>query len=800
MSSYYRRSDTVRIAFLGFAMLVLAMAYGAGFASGAGGISVNGTYTTNSTVNSTPTCAYPSHYLFVSAGQGGSASGSGCYTYGTKVLIVSHPSSGYTVASPAFAGSEYTGGCYPTSNGCVAGFTMPDTSITETAYFSSTTGIYSITVGASPSACAQLNLTSPGSGTYSKSAGTSVPLSAAAGGGNSAYTCTFTGWTGTGSGSYTGPSQSPSVTVDGNIQETADYKYASIPYPITITAFPSSDTVYAGNSIVLTANVSGGTPPYAYQWYNDTRPAGAVVSVVTAVPGATSSTLKITAEGSTHTYSYYVQATGANGASARSANVTLTVKARQLQNATIPTYHVTVRDSPSGSGYEGVASNTVGYTCDQPEQSCTYNFTAGTPITLYAYEFSNTTFKGWSGIGGTGAISSSSSRVSTTVNSNIVETASFTNQTVHELPTITLRCNPSYACNDSALYISTEGAVARGQDNPLPVAAGLKACIAEAPSNATSFTGWTGSAYSGFGYPTGNGSQAVACFTMTQNSAIETANYNSITVVKNITSSACNNLPVTLHLNSTNDCGDFGVQLVGLGQPNDNGSSSAILNILYKGKLNSTYGGTSTFMPGESSLVVVSNATNVTYFTMHLSSTFPGLYAYQKWAVIQMSVSNTPPPSYKLTFHKGWNLFSVPLAYVTSYAASSCALESNLWALINGKYEKTANMEGGSGYWMEVPQNCSVIVSGPALNQSHYVTLTAGWNMVGSLPTAINISSVDGTCNVMKGPYAYNASTGYHATSELVPGKGYLIDVRNSCFLGLLGGNSSAGGGPPALP
>ena len=185
---------------------------------------------------------------------------------------------------------------------------------------------------------------------------------------------------------------------------------------------------------------------------------------------------------------------------------------------------------------------------------------------------------------------------------------------------------------------------------------------------------------------------------------------------------------------------------------------------------------------------------------MHLSSTFPGLYAYQKWAVIQMSVSNTPPPSYKLTFHKGWNLFSVPLAYVTSYAASSCALESNLWALINGKYEKTANMEGGSGYWMEVPQNCSVIVNGPALNQSHYVTLTAGWNMVGSLPTAINISSVDGTCNVMKGPYAYNASTGYHATSELVPGKGYLIDVRNSCFLGLLGGNSSAGGGPPALP
>jgi hypothetical protein len=82
---------------------------------------------------------------------------------------------------------------------------------------------------------------------------------------------------------------------------------------------PSSPTINSGQSVTLSANPSGGTSPYSYQWYT-----GATCN--TAISGATSSTYSAS-PATTTTYSYRVTdaSQGTPGASACSSGDVVTV-------------------------------------------------------------------------------------------------------------------------------------------------------------------------------------------------------------------------------------------------------------------------------------------------------------------------------------------------------------------------------------------------------------------------------------------------------------------------------------------
>src|SRR5437879_9038373 len=64
------------------------------------------------------------------------------------------------------------------------------------------------------------------------------------------------------------------------------------------TPSPSSPTIDAGQSVTLASHVSGGTPPFSFQWYSD----GSCTAVI---PGATSSTYTASPT-SAASYSYKV--------------------------------------------------------------------------------------------------------------------------------------------------------------------------------------------------------------------------------------------------------------------------------------------------------------------------------------------------------------------------------------------------------------------------------------------------------------------------------------------------------------
>ncbi|HLB00679.1 MAG TPA: T9SS type A sorting domain-containing protein, partial [Bacteroidota bacterium] len=98
---------------------------------------------------------------------------------------------------------------------------------------------------------------------------------------------------------------------------------------------------------------------------------------------------------------------------------------------------------------------------------------------------------------------------------------------------------------------------------------------------------------------------------------------------------------------------------------------------------------------------------------------------------------------------------------------------SSAFAFENG-YVGTDTLENGRGYWMKFPQAQTIVMNGTALD-AETVDVAADWNMVGSLSTPVDastISSIPGGI-VTSGFYQFDGS--YQQSSILLPGRGYWV-------------------------
>jgi uncharacterized repeat protein (TIGR02543 family) len=136
-------------------------------------------------------------------------------------------------------------------------------------------------------------------------ASTSVTLTA-----QSVTGYTFNNWTvdGTSQGSGVNPIM---VTMSPH---TATAYYTPVTPPPSVSISPLSATIYVGQSVSFTSTVTGGTPPYSYQWYVNGTP----------VSGATSSNWVFTPS-TTGVYDVYLKVTDANGVIAQSGTATIVV-------------------------------------------------------------------------------------------------------------------------------------------------------------------------------------------------------------------------------------------------------------------------------------------------------------------------------------------------------------------------------------------------------------------------------------------------------------------------------------------
>jgi hypothetical protein len=135
----------------------------------------------------------------------------------------------------------------------------------------------------------------------------------------------FGGWSGTGTGSYTGPNNPSSVTMSGPVSENASFTSQPL-NDFSISASPSSRTVSPGNSTTFTVNTtttSGNPQSVALSASGLPSGASAAFNPASVMSGA-SSTLTVTTSAATPPGNHSITVTG-TGSSTRHATVTLNV-------------------------------------------------------------------------------------------------------------------------------------------------------------------------------------------------------------------------------------------------------------------------------------------------------------------------------------------------------------------------------------------------------------------------------------------------------------------------------------------
>lgn len=145
--------------------------------------------------------------------------------------------------------------------------------------------------------------------------------------------------------------------------------------------------------------------------------------------------------------------------------------------------------------------------------------------------------------------------------------------------------------------------------------------------------------------------------------------------------------------------------------------------------------------------------------------------------------------SMSIPIYSGWNLFSIPYENASATGCSEFSVEKLWWYDASaGTYVHPATLEPLKAYWFKATAkslpSCVLNVSGTGRASILGAQLFQGWNAVG-VGGQVDYSSVLGSCNLQKGPWAFNAaSQQWERLSNLQPGVGYFMKVASACELG----------------
>jgi len=163
------------------------------------------------------------------------------------------------------------------------------------------------------------------------------------------------------------------------------------------------------------------------------------------------------------------------------------------------------------------------------------------------------------------------------------------------------------------------------------------------------------------------------------------------------------------------------VTLQDLGQPNSNGISTASVAVYYNGALTNQ----SSLTPGTTTKF---NVTGHTVY-VNVNATFAGLYAYQKWAKLQLYTNVYPIVSgkaYNQTTNPGW-IASLLWTNTTSSSAPAKALQS---IILYNATPVTLNI-GQSLVFIQSPQKYKVTFVGETLGAGNFDPVTVQSSNVG---------------------------------------------------------------------
>jgi len=131
-----------------------------------------------------------------------------------------------------------------------------------------------------------------------------------------------------------------------------------------------------------------------------------------------------------------------------------------------------------------------------------------------------------------------------------------------------------------------------------------------------------------------------------------------------------------------------------------------------------------------------------------------------------------------------WNLVSVPLT-VNDYTKTILypTAVSEAVAYQEG-YASQATLQNGVGYWMKFNGAQQIMLTG-LFRTSETISVTEGWNIIGSISSAVDASSITSNPPGLVTSQFFGYDHGYINSSTIEPGKGYWVKVSESGTLTL---------------
>ena len=130
-----------------------------------------------------------------------------------------------------------------------------------------------------------------------------------------------------------------------------------------------------------------------------------------------------------------------------------------------------------------------------------------------------------------------------------------------------------------------------------------------------------------------------------------------------------------------------------------------------------------------------------------------------------------------VNYLEGWNLVSLPVGIFDATYSSIYpdAVPGTLYSF-EGTYVSGSVLENGDGYWLFFNAEGSTDVSGSPIDQVT-IFLSEGWNLMGSLSSSFESSSIDDPEGIIISGSIYGFEGTYQSTTTLQPGKGYWINA-----------------------
>ena len=145
-------------------------------------------------------------------------------------------------------------------------------------------------------------------------------------------------------------------------------------------------------------------------------------------------------------------------------------------------------------------------------------------------------------------------------------------------------------------------------------------------------------------------------------------------------------------------------------------------------------------------------------------------------------------PSMSYAFRGGWNLVSQPADVPDDTVAHLFpAATSAAYAYVpDSGYVASPAFAKGKGYWLKFPSAAAIPVLGtPDLYEE--LSVSAGWNLVGSVSVPVGVSDVTSVPNTMTVSQFFAYAGSYGVADSLRPGSGYWVKVSQDGLLVLSG-------------